>query len=738
MTRPPQGTRPQLGRPPFLGGFLLGGCLVSALLGACGGGNPELLAMADGGEGNAGGGRPGAAGDPGLALGGMGLADGGEPAVHLELVASAETDEVTVSGKPVTVQLSARYEDGSRPNRVVWIVDNPGVGSVSDAGELRLSGFVGGDVTLTAIVGSQTASVTLHVTVAISSDPDALPEELKDALLLGGRGGPAQIGPDADFRVLYPYDKTVFPRGLSAPLLQLGGADADATYVKITTSDFSYEAFAKAKGHTRVTLPEPVWRGVTLSAQPSEWVEVTISKSSGGEVTGPVSSRWLIAPGSLKGLVYYNTYRSRLAGNNGAVMRIRPGETATVLQSGCTVCHSVSAQGNVMVAGVEWDGKNAVVSRAFNLPVNGGITLRNEQAEGRVYSFGGLSPDGTFLLTSGVPASGAKMRGMTGALPTRLVDTATGMTIEQSTFPVSVAMTPNFSADGSRVVFNNHDASAAGRVLSVMSYDGSQSPPVLSELEHLVQDESKVLAWPSFLPDGSAVVYHAGDSFDTAQPKGKPYYADLRLVDVASKRVSTLDALNGYDSGELYLPGGDAQEAHLNYEPSVLPVPVAGYYWVLFTSRRTYGNMLAPGGSEPRGDDIWGVPQQGEAESPSPRKKIWVAAIDLDHQGSVDPSHPAFYLPGQELEAGNMRAFAALEPCKKRGRGCESGAECCDGFCREASRTETGEPVMQCTPPPENACANIDEACEEAADCCNARSLCINKRCAAPGPRPPG
>jgi hypothetical protein len=721
--------------------LLWGASLASAVAAACGGNPATVIRGGDAGDGSARAGADavGAGGEPTLQLGGMtGLGEAGEPAVLLELRVTAAKEELELNGEPETVQLSARYEDGSVPNRVLWTVDNPGVGSISETGEFRANGFVGGAVTITATVGGQMASLTLHVSITISEDPDELDAEIRDALVVGGTGGPLELGPDADFRFLYPYDETVFPRGLAAPLLQLGGVGADATYVRVTTTSFSYEAFASSSGPTRVTLPEAVWRGITYSAGASEWVEVAVSKQSGGEVTGPVTARWLIAPGSLKGFVYYNTYRSKLAGDNGAVMRIKPGETATVLQSGCTVCHSVSAHGNVLVSGVQWDGDNAVVSRAFNLPENGGITLRNQQDDGRVYSFGGLTPDGTFMLTSGVPASGAKMRGMTGLLPTRLVDTATGQTVRGSGFAVDVAMTPNFSPDGSRVAFNNHDASAAGHVLGVMSYDGSQSPPEFSNLENLAEDAQRVLAWPSFLPDGSAVVFHAGDSFDTAKPKGGASYADLRLVDVATKRVSTLDALNGYDSdGNLYLPGGASQEAHLNYEPSVLPVPVAGYYWVLFTSRRTYGNTIAPGGTLARGDDIWGIPQGDDAESPSPRKKIWVAAIDLDHQGSPDPSHPAFYLPGQELEAGNMRAFAALEPCKKKGKGCESAAECCDGFCREVSRSETGEPVLQCTPPPENTCANIDEACKTSDDCCNSRSLCINARCAAPGPRPP-
>jgi hypothetical protein len=702
-----------------------------ALAAACGA-NPDY---APGGGAGAGSSEAGAGFE--LGFGGSENASGGAPsATQLALEVTAEQQELEAAGEPVSLQLTARYEDGSRPKVVVWTVDDTRIGSVSEDGEFTANGFVGGDVTITATVGSQSASLTIHVTVTIVSDPDGLETSLKDELVTGGSDGPGGVGPDGELRFLYPYDETVFPRGLFAPLLQLGGAEASATYVKISTSNFSYEAFAGASGPTRVTLSEDVWRGVTLSAGAGDWVEVEVTKESAGEVTGPVAQRWLIAQGSLKGFVFYNTYRSPLAAT-GAVMRIKPGETATVLQRGCTVCHSVSAQGNVLVAGVQWDGENAVVSRAFNLPENGGITLRNEQADGRVYAFGGLTPDGALMLTSGVPASGAKMRGMSGELFTRLVDTATGETVPAPSFGVNVAMTPNFSPDGSRVAFNNHDASAAGHVLSVASFDGSAEPPEFGEVSNLVTDAEKVLAWPSFLPDASALLFHAGDSFDTAGYQGGPLYADLRLVDIESGGVSTLDALNGYTpDGELYLPAGEAQEAHLNYEPSVLPVPVGGYYWVLFTSRRTYGNTIAPGGTLPRGDDIWGVPQGEDEETPSPRKKIWVAAIDVDHQAVADPSHPAFYLPGQELESGNMRAFAAFEPCKKRGKGCESAAECCDGFCRETGRDDGGAPVLECMPPPDNSCANIDEACAVAGDCCTSKALCINKRCAAPTPQP--
>ncbi len=719
--------------------------LAASLAAACSDGNPLVVGEASGGGGGRATGGAALIGDGGvgieIGLGGSetsGPGSGGAGLTELVLRVTAEREELVVEGQPDSVQLSASYDDDSLPNQVVWSVDDTRVGSVNDAGEFRANGFVGGEVTITATVGSQSASITLSVSVAIVRDPDGLPRSVQDELVMGGSGGPDGLGPDAGLRFLYPYDETVFPRGLAAPVIQLAGVAATASYIKLTTSSFSYEAFAESSGPTRVTLPEEVWRGASLSAGPSEWVEVAVSKRSGASVTGPIEQRWLVAQGSLKGLVYYNTYRSPLAGNNGAIMRIKPGGSAEVLQSGCTVCHSVSANGNVMVAGVQWDGDNAAVSRSYDLPANGGIALRNEQADGRVYAFGGLTPDGALMLTSGVPAAGAKMRGMKGELLTRLLATATGQTVPAPSFPIKLAMTPNFSPDGSRVAFSNHDASAAGHVLSVMSFDAAETPPVFAELSNVVSDPQKVVAWPSFLPDSKGVLFHAGDSFDTAGFQGGAQFADLRLVDLETKQVSALDALNGYDeNGVLYLPGGAAQEAHLNYEPSVLPVAVGGYYWVFFTSRRTYGNTIAPGGSVPRGDDIWGIPQGSETETPSPRKKIWVAAIDLDHQGGVDPSHPAFYLPGQELSAGNMRAFAALEPCKKQGKACESAAECCAGFCRETARDASGNPLLKCVPPPDNTCSNLDESCGTAGDCCSSKQRCINQRCAAPPPPPP-
>jgi hypothetical protein len=270
------------------------------------------------------------------------------------------------------------------------------------------------------------------------------------------------------------------------------------------------------------------------------------------------------------------------------------------------------------------------------------------------------------------------------------------------------------------------------RVLQTLDFDAATN--TFSNPFILLQNPNEAMAWPTFLPDNSAVIYHTGDSFDSYEFTGgttqsKPQYAEVHLVDATTKEVKKLEALNGRDAaGTLTLPYGELVEGRMNYEPNVLPVAVGGYYWVLFTSRRTYGNTIAPGGMLVHPQDPWG----SDAE-PSLRKKLWIAAIDVDH-GVPDPSHPAFYLPGQELEGGNMRAFAAMAPCQPDGGACESGSDCCGGFCRQTSAGENGAPVLECVPPPVNECSLTDEVCLVAENCCDPMELCINGRCTLRSP----
>jgi hypothetical protein len=234
--------------------------------------------------------------------------------------------------------------------------------------------------------------------------------------------------------------------------------------------------------------------------------------------------------------------------------------------------------------------------------------------------------------------------------------------------------------------------------------------------------------WPFFLPDGSGVVFErelrAGannrELVTVDGARGELWWADLK------GRAHALDKLNG----KAYLPSGPDghdDDATLQYEPTVAPIVAGGYAWVVFTSRRLYGNMATRGPyeSDARNHDL----REGNADGPT-TKKLWVAAIDMPPKPGKDPSHPAFYLPAQELFAGNSRAFWVPEACRENGKSCESGDACCGGYCRATD--EFGTPVCTDQLPPD-VCAQEYETCTLDADCCDdgaAPLMCVAGRCA--------
>ncbi|HEY2733113.1 MAG TPA: hypothetical protein VGI70_03970, partial [Polyangiales bacterium] len=232
---------------------------------------------------------------------------------------------------------------------------------------------------------------------------------------------------------------------------------------------------------------------------------------------------------------------------------------------------------------------------------------------------------------------------------------------------------------------------------------------------------------PFFLPDMTGVVFElqqkAGDGnelFATRNgARGQLWWTDLH------NQAHALDNANG----ALYLPSGPLNhddDATLNYEPTVAPIVAGGYAWVVFTSRRLYGNVATrdPFESDPRNFDL----TNGNSGGPT-TKKLWVSAIDVPAKPGTDPSHPAFYLPAQELFAGNSRGFWVLDACRADGKSCDSGDQCCGGYCR--SIDEFGLATCMSTPP--GSCAKEYDSCNVSADCCRIGSTvlqCIANRCA--------
>jgi hypothetical protein len=700
----------------------------------------------------------------------------------------------TLSGVPVTVAWSVDRGDAAT------ITPASGTGAT-----FAPTGTAGGLVNVIASFNGMTVQrpVFMQLTVPSQSGPTAgesgqvvsMTSQLTAGGGVGGVGGeglgpavsnfptttmPAAMG----LKFLYPYDKTVWPRGMLAPLLMWDWTpeDADAIQVSLQTTSGSFSwsgTFGRPiilgqagapSTFIRSPIPQDVWDmatntagGTTPNSMPDQ-LTVSLVVAKGGMAYGPISETWTVAPGRLAGTVYYNSYGTGLVQNStdkdtegnqygAAVLAIKGGATGPVVVAGtpsgtdgtgCRVCHVVSG-----------DGSRLTAQHGDVYQTTSSYDLKNGNAEtvltgyNSTFGWGGLYIDGSSVLTNVAQlAAGQPASSQMFAFPPT----------SQTPLPVTgipsdlLAGAPAFSPDGKHVSFEFLGGTLAGLAGSaspsvLVSLDFDQATMSFGNLHTLatlpgggsINGGGQNAGFPAFFPTNDAVVFHN----QLSNPSGSHRYntwqgatAQVWWSDLGTGTATPLATLNGFDLTSMasYLPtsASHADDTKLNYEPTVAPVVSGGYAWVVFTTRRLYGNLatIAPNISDPRtaGYDY-------QAYDQVTCKKLWVAAVDIGtiKNGTfaegvppgTDPSHPAFYLPGQELVAGNSRGFWVLDPCLANGASCMTGDQCCGGFC------EPGDGGLVCGAP-SGGCAGIQDKCTTAADCCDPDALCVNGFCALP------
>jgi hypothetical protein len=632
---------------------------------------------------------PGATGDSGVDLPGS---DFGQVSQLVSLTVEPKDAQLDSDGTPgasLAFDAIGTFADGhtgSVRNFVRFSLDAPAVGNVDAAGTFRASGQRGGVVRVTASAGTLQASATLTVKLRVHASAPADAPAGAEATL----GGATEA--DATAKLAYPYDQTVFPRGLAAPTLMVTGGAADDLYlVTIDTNVFEYRALVRPSAVGELAFEAATWTKFVESVAGT--ANLRLARLAGGRATVVSQQTWRVAPANLQGSVYY------WAQNQGRVLRLKPGHppedfTQSVLPThACTMtCHTVSADGSTLVSG--GDVLAGVLDLRTNKPGYSLVPVAapppNEDAASnavrRTWSNAALSPDGRYLVQNGrdLPGPPGKQSG--------LYRTQDGTKVAASGFDDRLFGDPAFAPDGKAMVF----VDPASGDLYAMDFDAAV--PRGSNVHRLVERGTGApIHFPTVSPDGRWVAYERATLNDTrgtcTVTNGVETcdYATRSGLFLIGTAAGSKERRLGRANGDGYPFAAGDRDRDLNWEPTFAPVPAGGYFWLVFTSRRTYGTRLAG--------------------ALSTTKQLWVAAIDQVSVVGEDPSHAPFLLPGQEPTL-NMRGFWALDPCKADGAGCEAGSECCGGYCAPGDAGTAG--VCKSV----GACAREGDRCKSSDDCC--------------------
>lgn len=628
----------------------------------------------------------------------------GDAAVtSLEFVPQAIT--VVLDGKTpktATYALKAHLSNGSTVDVQAQSLsfDRPDLASSAGFGPVMLtaSGQYAGTGHLQAIVGNQSASATLTVQVHMTEVGTGVTQQMVQALD-GATAQDPSLG-----SLLYPYDATVFPLGLSAPLVMWNAPNAsDAYKLHYEESGYVYDGYFLVPQPAQWRVDQNVWNHLTASNQ-GDPLKLAVSRFDGQNAYVSAHEAWTIVNASLRGAIYYWT-----TSGTGHMSRIYPGQGTTpeVLDNGtCMGCHAVSADGTTLVATVDdlpsTDGMPMTKKRAwesFDLPA----------ATERVTStlFGGnlaVTPDGKYTVF--------------GNQTLHIADTSIGAEIpgtglETVTLDPNMKglMTPVFSPDGKRFAAIEGGAvqpgtgtwyhDLTGGKLVMLDFD--ETTVAFSNLTSLAPasffpTNERALAYPTFTPDGQYLAFQVGDYTSGCNATG----CGDTATQVGEVWLENVNGSNPVKLTTLDTPP-NASDANLSFEPTFNPVARGNYDWVVFTSERDWGNRIT------------GTPNNG-------KKRLWVAAVNPATNGP-DPSHPAFFLEGQEEDTTNMRGFWALAACipTKGGGACQAGFECCSGFCDQGVCVDVNQ----------YACKGVGDSCQTSADCCNGNKVaCLGGVCA--------
>ncbi|MBV9949545.1 MAG: hypothetical protein JOZ69_22070, partial [Myxococcales bacterium] len=462
-----------------------------------------------------------------------------------------------------------------------WSIDRGELGTLDvSSGTFTPNGEYTGIGTVKGLYGNSEGTATVTIRLHMVQNGGAAGAAATGAAGAGGQGGVGGEGPggpvddatvarlrgsasapasEAEFGLLYPYNQTVWPRGLRAPLVQWQTTHAaTVAYLHLTQANFEFEGFYAGTALVHQPIDPNAWRAA-LNGNGGDGLQLEVRIADAAGVYGPRRETWIVAPGVLKGTVYYDSYGTALAnpvpGANGvipsgAVLAIREGSTDPVLaipgtQSQCIACHTVSDDGSTLFApntnfavstydysnSASYDLRNngTVIANYFADVAGQSSSAPDGTSNNKKFMWAGLWKDGSFALQG----KGHVEDGSNATSPPNLQsgvfrrDNASQVKASGFDGVIEEAVTPAFSRDGTKVAFNYWTGTlppggGGGHTLDLMDFDcGPVATPAagapscgtygFSNLRRLYTNPDAAngyVGWPAWLPDSTGIVFH--------------------------------------------------------------------------------------------------------------------------------------------------------------------------------------------------------------------------------------
>jgi WD40-like Beta Propeller Repeat len=597
--------------------------------------------------------------------------------------ANPTLDVVPGMAATLTFQVVGRQRDGRTRDVTQYrrfTLDNTALGALNpDTGTFTAAGLGGVGRVRVALVDGSTLTAETNLTLRARSttltgvtDADRVVFEM-----LRPTGVAAEV-PTID----YPLARAVLPQNVYPPLFQWTPRHTvrpdDVYRVRLSRPHAVIETYVRANtpGFKHAWRPPAdAWRAVAQSDLTAPII-LTVAVISNGTLRESEARVFSAVDAVIAGSVYYwSPSASRLRRIDvGEARRVdflpNPGDT-------CIGCHSVSRDGQHLAGFLEGSGEALAL---YDLTRD--LTARPAPVDARlpapVRRCTSYNADGTRLVAGDCGANPSSM-------PFTLLDGRTGMAVTAMGSPGN-GFDPEWSPDGQAIAYTNRSDALA--VTAALGADRFGATTVLHT--PLMTDATMRVDWhPTWTPDSRWLAFQRGVNRRTAMGRGS-----LWLVARDGGAPLRLDNANNGAMGED------------SFRPQFSPFNSGGYFWLLFTTSRPYGNMPA------------GVRGQ---------KQIWVTAVRNRPTAGADPSEVPYYLDGQET-ATALSPYWTPAPCRPNGNACSTGGDCCSGTC-----DPDGAGRNTCVTP-RTTCVARGGRCGGDSDCCTGLT-CTNALCDLPPPQ---